>query len=158
MGFDASENGRDARTYNPEMREMRFRKGLTGRKIRDARREAAFRIVAMTGMQFSDVGGLLGHLTSDVSSYWGITQDKTIAAASECGQSINDQAREGLLQAMFEDEPAADVRNPFLEPVASLQPAAPQPSPLTRVYDDMTRADALAVHLLALDAQLGADE
>ncbi|MFL9898880.1 hypothetical protein PQR75_05285 [Paraburkholderia fungorum] len=56
---------------------------------------------------------------------------------------------------MFEGEPTVNVGNPYLGPVASTRPqAALEVSPLTRVYADMGRTDALAAHLSGLDAQL----
>jgi hypothetical protein len=160
MGLEARENERDTRTHNLELREMRFGKCFTGRQTKDERRAAALAMAVATGMRLSDVGGILGHSTSDASAiYLDIARDKSVAAAKECSHIIIGRVQERLAEAMFQDEPAADVRNPFLEPVSSLRPAAAaEPSPLTRVYDDMTRTDSLAAHLLALDAQLGEEE
>ncbi|NYH18874.1 hypothetical protein [Paraburkholderia bryophila] len=153
-------SGQDGGTSHLELRSMRFGQCIKGRQTRDERRASAIALAAATGIRLSEAAVFLGHRSNEVTaSYLRITQDKTIGAAQNCRHSIIEQTRKWLSQAMFEDERAVDVQNPYLGPVALNRPQGTlEASPLTRVYADMDRTDALLAHLSGLDAQLKEDE
>jgi hypothetical protein len=151
---------REGGTRHLKLREMRFGQCLTGRQTRYERCAAAIVLAAATGIRLSEAGAFLGHRSGKATtSYFRVTQDKTSGAVQDGRQSVADELQQWLSRAMLEGEPAVDVQNPYLGPVALNRPqGTPETSPLTRVYSDIGRTDALLAHLSGLDAQLTKDK
>ncbi|MDR8397041.1 MULTISPECIES: hypothetical protein [Paraburkholderia] len=152
-------SGRDVGTRHLEPRAMRFGQCFAGRQTNE-RNAAASVLAAATGIRLSEASAFLGHRSSEVAaSYLRVTLDKTSGAVQDGRKSDRQELQQWLSRAMFEAEPALDIQNPYLGPVAlNRQQGTSEASPLTRVYADMGRTDALLAHLASLDAQLTKDK